>query len=119
DCHTIRVTAYPTALIPIEQASQRDILPVKPIPAPLQAELSAGWARAQLAGTLNHYDKVEDFKWLRRQASPHWGLLAATDCLDDISAWLQLLQTSNGPADGHYQLLLNLARLPDQETLQT
>ncbi|KAJ1975436.1 hypothetical protein H4R33_006654 [Dimargaris cristalligena] len=30
------------------------------------------WERAALLETANLYDQVNDFKWLRRQASPHW-----------------------------------------------
>ncbi|KAJ1964875.1 hypothetical protein H4R35_007108, partial [Dimargaris xerosporica] len=48
DCHNIRVAPYPTALVPTEQASQPNPSLVQAIPAPLRAELSAGWVRAQL-----------------------------------------------------------------------
>ena len=31
--------------------------------------------KAKLDQSINHYDKVEDFKWLKQQVSPNWSLL--------------------------------------------
>ncbi|CAG8450574.1 792_t:CDS:2 [Ambispora gerdemannii] len=37
----------------------------------------------KLESNINHYDKVEDFNWLRQQASPNWKLLPEEKILKD------------------------------------
>ncbi|KAJ1926773.1 hypothetical protein IWQ60_003509 [Tieghemiomyces parasiticus] len=67
DCTGIRVAPYPT-LDPtnVDHAGGDHI------------EVDA-WRQANLISTVNRYDQVDDFKWLRRQRSPNWSVLVPGD----------------------------------------
>ncbi|KAJ2718381.1 hypothetical protein GGI07_005786 [Coemansia sp. Benny D115] len=59
-----------------------------PFPLVLEtAQVRKEFEDAKLAGMQNMYDRVDDFNWLRRQASPNWSI---NDTPPTEAAWALL-----------------------------
>ncbi|KAJ1651332.1 hypothetical protein IWQ61_008078 [Dispira simplex] len=73
ECHRIGVAHYPEKLAPVETLGTTTSI----VPSPPKGveDVKASWETAGLWHTVNKYDNVDDFKWLRRQPSPHWRVI--------------------------------------------
>ncbi|KAI8916867.1 tubulin binding cofactor C-domain-containing protein [Entophlyctis helioformis] len=62
-------------------------------------------ARLQMAGldpTRNQFDQVEDFNWLKQQASPHWRVMRPGE--STAGAFPAVGESTDGRADAHVDL---------------
>ncbi|KAJ1967873.1 hypothetical protein IWQ62_001579 [Dispira parvispora] len=89
ECHGIGVTHYPEKFAPVETLGTTTT--VDPSPPKGLDGIKASWETAGLWHTVNKYDNVDDFKWLRRQPSPHWRVISPTEINGLTELWDMLL----------------------------
>jgi hypothetical protein len=54
-----------------------------PLPSVYETEGIKGAEKDGVGGNENHWDQVDDFKWLKSEPSPHWSVLEESERIEE------------------------------------